>query len=123
MSLRFLKSAILLFVIIFFLPGIALAGGIKEKKEQAYAVNKLLIKFYDEVTKEKKEAVRKKFGAEIVKHLEKAGIEVWKLPDSKSVDDIIKELKKESTVESSEPDYIYQPRSMPGSSHLTGNNN
>jgi hypothetical protein len=100
------------------LPCITHAEEIKSEKSMEYVSNKLLVKFYTEVTDEKKAAIRKDLGAELIKRLQEVRFEVWKLPEGLSVDDAINKLKKEPSVECSEPDYIYKPQPTSGDSNL-----
>jgi hypothetical protein len=116
MSTRYFNASFFLFIVMFFLPGIINAGGTNGTNNSEYIQNKILIKFYDDVTVEKKASIRKRLGVAVIKHLNEIGIEVWKIPDGKSIDDIIKELKKESAVERWERDSIYVPKSTPADS-------
>jgi hypothetical protein len=108
MNLKYLRFAAIVIFIIFF-PGIMSAGGTKEKNGPGSAQHKVLIKFYYEVTEETREAVRKRVGAEVIKHWQEINIEVWKLPEGMDVEDVIRELRKEAAVEASEPEYLYKP--------------
>jgi len=116
MIIKFFKSLAFLFIIIIFLPGIISAGEIKSTKSSGYVSDKLLVKFVDDVTDEKKDAIRKEFGVKVIKRLKGTGVEVWKLPDGLSADDAIKKIEVESSVEYAEPDSIYKPQSTPGDS-------
>jgi hypothetical protein len=116
MIIKLISSIMFLFVIIIFLPGTIYAGEIKNTKSSESVSNKLLVKFYAEVTDEKKAAIRKELGAELIKCLKEIRVEVWKLPESVSMDDAITKLKDETSVEYSEPDYIYKHQSTPNDS-------
>jgi hypothetical protein len=108
MNLRYLRfAAIVIFII--FLPGFMTAGETEEKKVPVSGQNKVLIKFYSETTEETREAVRKRFGAEVIRHLQEISAEVWKLPEGITVEEVIRGLKKETAVEASEPDSLYKP--------------
>jgi hypothetical protein len=113
MIFRYVILTAFLFFIMAILPCITDAEQIKSEKSTEYVSNKLLVKFYNEVTEEKKAAIRKDLGAELIKCLKEIRFEVWKLPEGLSVDDAIKKLKGEPAVECSEPDYIYKPQSTP----------
>jgi hypothetical protein len=108
MNLKYFRfAAIVIFII--FLPGVMTAGETREKKVPGSEQNKILIKFYSEATEETRAAVRKRFGAEVIKHLQEINTEVWKLPVGTAVEKVISELKKEAAVEASEPDSLYNP--------------
>jgi hypothetical protein len=108
MNLRYLRlAAIVIFII--FLPGVMPAGETKEKKVTVSEQNKVLIKFYSEATEETREAVRKRFGAQVIRRLQEISTEVWKLPEGTAVEEVIRGLKKEAAVEASEPDSLYKP--------------
>jgi hypothetical protein len=113
MIIKLIRSIMFLFVIIIFLPGTICAGEIKNTKSSESVSNKLLVKFHVEVTDEKKAAIRKELGAELIKCLKEIRVEVWELPESVSIDDAITKLKDETSVEYSEPDYIYKHQSTP----------
>ena len=118
MIFRYIKLTAFLFFIMAILPSITNAEGIKSENGPEYVSNKLLVKFYAEVTDDKKAAIRKDLGAELIKCLKEIRFEVWKLPDGLSVDDAVNKLKKEPSVECSEPDYIYKPQPTLSDSNL-----
>jgi len=118
MAIRFTKTVTLLFLIMAIMPTAIRAGEDNSKKCIDYISNKLLVKFYPEVTDEKKTTIRKELGVELVKCLKEIGVEVWKLPSSLSVDDAINKLNNESSVEYTEPDCRYKPKSIPHNSKL-----
>jgi len=113
MVFRYLKLTAFIFIIMTILPSITGAEGIKGEKSPQYGSNKLLVKFYAEVTDEKKAAIRRDLGAELIKCLKEIRFEVWKLPEGLSVEDAVYRLKKEPSVECSEPEYIYKPQPAP----------
>jgi hypothetical protein len=96
----------------------AYAEGVKKGNELEHVSNKILVKFYTGVTDEKKAAIRKELGAELIKRLKEIRFEVWKLPEGVSMDEAVRRLKEERSVECSEPDYIYTPQNAPGDSNI-----
>jgi len=116
MIIRRFKAVAFFFFIMVFFPGAISAGESNRTKDSEYISNKLLVKFYPEITDEKKTAIREELGAELIKCLKEIGVEVWKLPVSLSIDDAIVKLKEEASVEYSEPDYKYKPLSTPDDS-------
>ncbi len=114
MTVRYFRLRGILIFIMLILPCITHAGEAKSEKGTEDVSNKLLVKFYSEVTDEKKVAIRKALGAELIKCLKEIRFEVWELPEGLSVNDAINKLKAEPSVECSEPDYIYRPQYRPG---------
>jgi hypothetical protein len=117
MIVKYFQLSALLLIGLLLLPGIITAGEIKGAKNPEYVPSKILVKFYSGVPDENKAAVRKKFGVEAIKLLKKISAEVWALPDGKSIDEVINGLKKESSVEYSVPNYMYEPNPAPKDSN------
>ncbi len=114
MVFRYFRFTVILIFIILIFPFMTHGEETKIEKGTEHVSNKLLVKFYSEVTDEKKVAIRKALGAELIKCLKEIRFEVWKLPEGLSVGDAINRLKAEPSVECSEPDYIYNPQYPPG---------
>jgi len=113
MVIRFIRSIAFIFILMIGIEGIIYAGARFEKNTE-YASDKLLVIFHPGTTDEKKAEVRKGLGAELIKCLKEINVEVWKLPEGLSIDDAMKTLKEEKSVECSEPEYKYKPLSAYG---------
>lgn len=109
MGVGFVRSTAFIFVFMIFLQGIIYAEEARVEKNTEYISDKLLVIFYPEATAEKKAAIRKGLGAELIKCLKEINAEVWKLPEGIPIDAAMNKLKKESSVECSEPEYRYKP--------------
>jgi len=112
MFFRFYKKTAFIFFIAAISYCIAWAWETKDVNGQVCFSDKLLVKFKFEVTEERRAAIRKELGAELVKYLKEMSVEVWKLPKGLSVEEAADKLKKEKGVECAEPDYIYKPQTI-----------
>jgi len=118
MIIRYFKSITFLVFIMTFITLAAHAEEVKGIKGPGYVPQKLLVKFYPEVTDEKKATIRKELGADLIKCVKEIGVEVWKLPDNLSIEDAVKKLKKDKSIEYSGPENKYNPQTRQNDSKL-----
>lgn len=95
----------------------------KKKQQSKYASDQLIVKFKS-TTEAKK--LREKHSLKTNKKLNSIGAEVVNIPKGKNVQNLVKELKKDPSVEFVQPNYKYYTSSLPNDpyfSNLWGLNN
>lgn len=93
------------------------------REKEKYASNQIIVKYK---TTASSKQVREKYSLTKKKTLNSIKAEVVKIPEGKNVENLVKELKKDPSVEFVQPNYKYYPASIPNDpyfNYLWGLNN
>ncbi|WHY65105.1 S8 family serine peptidase [Neobacillus sp. SuZ13] len=81
----------------------------ESQSKNKYQTGELIIKYKKKVTSGEISTLQKKFSLKSTKKIKSLNAEVVKIPSGQSMSDYISSLKKDSTIESVQPNYKYNP--------------